>query len=378
MKRLTVSFAALALLIAASPLPAQTITTIAGNDLFDRAKEGVAASASSFSFLEGTPGGLAFDRDGNLYVSETAAERVWKIDRKSGLLVAVAGTGESGFSGDGGPATAARLREPGDLAFDRDGNLYISDLGNNRIRRVDKKSGLIGTFAGAGRPVFIKDGLPAKETQIGRPSGIVFDRAGNLFVIESYAGRLLRIDAKTGIVSTIVGNGTSDFHRDAKTGTGTGLPVPSSLRMMSTGEVVFSVTGFNTLMKVNPATGELTWLAGTGIPGYAGDGGPARKAQISQPSSIAVDRDDNVWFVDWDNNVVRRVDAKTGIIETRVGSVRTDRRGDTHTAGFAGDGGPATKAQLWRPTALAFDKNGNLYIVDAKNHRIRKVEKAAR
>ena len=368
----------LALLLAVSPLSSQTISTIAGNGLFGAAKEGVAAAASPFSFQEGTPGGLAFDRDGNLYVSEAGTSRVWKVDRKTGLLASVAGTGEPGFSGDGGPASAARLREPGDLGFDRDGNLYIADLGNNRVRRVDGKSGLIGTFAGSGRPIFTADGLPATETPIGRPSGIVFDAAGNLFVVESYAGRLLRVDGTTGLVSTIVGNGTTTLRRDAKSGAGTGLPVPCSARMTSAGEIVFSATGANTLMKVSPSTGELTWLAGTGIPGYTGDGGPARKAQLSQPSSIAVDRGDNVWFVDWENNAIRRVDAKTGIIETRVGSSRPDRYGDMKTAGFAGDGGPATKAQLWRPTAVAFDGDGNLYVLDSKNHRIRKVEKAAR
>ena len=370
--------ACVALFAAALPLGAQTITTIAGNGRLEPAVEGTPAYASPFSFSEGTPAGLVVDRDGNLYVSDSRAARVWRIDRKTGLLAAVAGTGESGFSGDGGPAPAATLKEPGDLAFDRDGNLFVSDLGNNRIRRIDRKNGAIETFAGTGRAIFTKDGLPAKETPLGRPLGIVFDPAGNLVVVESYAGRILRIDAKTGLVSTLAGNGTTEFRRDAKTGSGTGLPFPSSARFTSKGELVFSVTGHHALMKVNPATGELSRVAGTGIPGYAGDGGPALEARISQPTSIAVDRDDNVWFIDWDNNAVRRVDAKSGVIETRVGSGRLDRFGQTQTAGFSGDGGPAAKAQLRHPTALAFDRDGSLYVLDAGNLRIRKVEKAAR
>ncbi|HQR45739.1 MAG TPA: Teneurin-2 [Thermoanaerobaculia bacterium] len=197
-------------------------------------------------------------------------------------------------------------------------------------------------------------------------------------MIESYSGRLLRIDAKSGLVSTVAGNDTTNFDPGATTARGTGLPVPSSARRTSRGEIVLSVTGANALVKVNPATGELARIAGTGIPGYAGDGGPATRAQLSQPTAVAVDRDDNVFFVDWDNNVVRRVDAKTGIIETRVGSSRMDRYGEMQTAGFSGDGGPATKARLWRPNALAFDGDGNLYVIDARNHRIRKVEKAGR
>jgi sugar lactone lactonase YvrE len=370
--------ATLSLLLAVLPLSAQMISTIAGNGLLAAGADGVPATSSPLSLSEGTPGGIVFDRDGNVYFSESGVHRVRRIERKTGLLTTVAGTGQPGFSGDGGPATSAKLREPGDLAFDKAGNLHISDLGNNRIRRVDRKSGVIETFAGTGRPIFTKDGSGARETPIGRHSGIVFDTAGNLLVVDNYAGRILRIDAKTGLVSTVVGNGTTALRPDAKTGTETGLPVPSSVRITSKGEVVFSVTGYNMVMKVKPATGELHRVAGTGIPGYSGDGGPALKARLSQPTAIAIDRDDDIWFADWDNNAVRRIDAKTGVIDTRVGSGRPDRWGEMQTAGFAGDGGPADKAQLWRPTALGFDPDGNLLIVDARNHRIRKVEKAAR
>lgn len=378
MKRRFLSTAAFPLLFAALPLPAQTITTIAGNGLFAAGGDGVPALSSPLSLSEGTPGGIVFDRAGNIYFSESGANRVRRIEKKTGLLATVAGTGRPGFSGDGGPATEAKLREPGDLAFDTAGNLYIADLGNNRIRRLDAKTAVIETFAGTGNPIFTKDGSPAKETPIGRPSGIVFDTAGNLFVVENYAGRILRIDAKTGLVSTLVGNGTTELHTDAKIGIATGLPVPSSARITSKGEIVFSVTGSHILMKVNPVTDGLTWIAGTGMPGYTGDGGSARQAQLSQPAAIAIDRDDNIWFADWDNNAIRRIDAKTGIIESRVGSARRDRWGNPQTAGFAGDGGPAGKAQLWHPTSLGFDPDGNLFIVDARNERIRKVEKAAR
>jgi sugar lactone lactonase YvrE len=370
--------ASLSLLLAALPLSAQTITTIAGTGMSGVGKDGVPALSSPLSLSDVTPSGIVFDRAGNLCFSEPGAHRVRRIDKATGLLSTVAGTGQAGFSGDGGPATAAKLKEPGDLAFDAAGDLYIADLGNRRIRRIRTKTGVIETFAGTGSPTFKKDGSPALETAMGRPSGIVFDKAGNLFVVETYAGRLLRIDAKTGLVRTLVGNGTTVLHREAKTGTETGLPVPTSARIDSKGEIVFSVTGQNILMKVNPATDELTWIAGTGIPGYAGDGGPARAAQLSQPTSIALDAEDNIWFLDWDNNAVRHIDAKTGIITTRVGSARPDRRGEMQTAGFSGDGGPADKALLWHPTALAFDPDGNLFIADARNQRIRKVEKAAR
>ena len=372
---------AAALLVAvplAAPLAAQTITTIAGNGQPEAGPDGIPAASSPLLVSDAVPGTVLADRDGNLYFPESAAHRVRRIDRKTGTIATVAGSGEAGFCGDGGPATAARMREPSDLAFDPDGNLVIADAGNNRVRRVDRKSGLIETILGTGRPAFKKDGLAGKETSVGRPTGIAFDAKGNLYVADSFAGRILRLDAKTGLVRTVAGNDTYSFDANATSATSTGLPVPSQVRLTSAGDLVVSVTGHHAVMKLNPDTGAMTRIAGTGQPGYTGDGGPARDARISQPAALAVDRGDNVWFSDWDNNAVRRVDAKSGVIETRVGSSRLDRFHQQQTSGFSGDGGPADKALLWHPSALGFDKDGSLYILDARNGRLRKVEKAAR
>jgi sugar lactone lactonase YvrE len=367
----------LTLLAAAAPLGAQTITTIAGNGQQGAGPDGILATESPLFMLQQTVAGLVFDRDGNLYFSESGANRVRRIDRKSGRIFTVAGTGELGYSGDGGPATAAKLREPGDLAFDPAGNLYVSDTGNNRVRRIDLKNGVIETFAGTGRSGYTKDGFPVAATPIGHPIGIAFDAAGNFFVMDPYASRLLGADAETRIVRTVVGDGTLTLRLDARKGTKTGLAVPSAIRVTSTGELVFSVSDCNSLLKVNPKTGDLTHIAGTLNIGLTGDGGPATRARLSQPTAIALDKSDNIWFVDWNNNVIRRIDAKTGIIETRVGSGRVNRWGETEMAGFDGDSGPAAKAQLNRPAGLGFDRDGNLYILDTMNNRIRKVEKAA-
>jgi sugar lactone lactonase YvrE len=369
---------ALTFLAAAAPLSAQKITTIAGNGQQGAGRDGVLATESPLFMLQQTAAGLVFDRDGNLYFSESGANRVRRIDRKSGRIFTVAGTGEAGYSGDGGPATAAKLREPGDLAFDPAGNLYVADTENNRVRRIDLKSGVIETFAGTGRLGYNKDGFPVAEAPIGHPVGIAFDADGNFYVMDPYASRLFGADAKTRIVRTIVGDGTLSLRLDAKKGTDTGLAIPSAIRVTSTGEIVFSVTDCHSLLKVNPKTGNLTHIAGTQRFGLTGDGGPATRARLNLPTTIALDRSDNIWFSDWGSHVIRRIDAKTGVIETRVGSGRLNRWGETEMAGFDGDGGPATKAQLNRPTGIGFDRDGNLYILDTLNNRIRKVEKAAR
>lgn len=368
---------ALTFLAAAAPLGAQTITTIAGNGQQGAGRDGIPATESPLFMLHQTAAGLVFDRDENLYFSESGTNRVRRIDKKSRRIFTVAGTGEAGYSGDGGPATAAKLREPGDLAFDPAGKLYVSDTGNNRVRRIDLKSGVIETFAGTGRLGYSKDGLPATETPIGHPIGIAFDSAGNFYVMDPYVCRLFGADARTRIVRTIVGDGTLTLRLGAKKGTDTGLAIPAAIRVTSTGDVVFSDADGHSLLKVNPKTGDLTHIAGTKLFGLTGDGGPATRARLNLPTTIALDRSDNIWFSDSGNSVIRRIDAKTGIIETRVGSGRVNRMGETERDGFEGDGGPASKAQLNRPTGIGFDRDGNLYILDTLNNRIRKVEKAA-
>ncbi|MFI5182675.1 MAG: hypothetical protein ACHQPI_14930, partial [Thermoanaerobaculia bacterium] len=372
------SLLALTFLAIAAPLDAQTITTIAGNGEQGAGPDGALATESPLFMLQWTPAGVVFDRDGNLYFSESGSNRVRRIDSKSGRIFTVAGSGEAGYSGDGGPATAAKLREPGDLAFDKAGNLCVADVGNNLIRRIDLKSGIIETFAGTRRIGFTKDGSLVTATPIGRPVGIAFDDAGNFYVMEPYASRLLGVDAKTRIVRTIVGDGTLLLRLDAKKGTDTGLAIPTAVRVTSKGEIVFSVTDCNAVLKVNPKTGDLTPIAGTKLIGLTGDGGPATRARLCTPTVLALDRGDNIWVSDMGNSVIRRIDARTGIIETRVGSGRVNRWGETEMAGFDGDGGPASKAQINRPTGLGFDRDGNLYILDALNNRIRKVENAAR
>jgi len=369
---------ALALSAAAPPVAAQTITTVAGNGEQGAGPDGALARESPLFMLPGTPAGVVFDRDGNLYFSEAGANRVRRLEKKSGRLFTVAGTGVAGNTGDGGPALAAKLNEPGDLAFDPAGNLYVSDLGNNRVRKIDLKTGTIDAFAGNGRLGFAQEGVNIREANLGRPLGIAFDAEGNFYVMDPYSSRLLAADVRTKLFRTIVGNGSMAVDLRARKGTEMGLDIPTAVRVTSKGDVVFSVSDSHAILKVNPKTDDLTLVAGTLLYGWTGDGGPATKAHLWNPTAIALDRDDDVWVIDSAPSLIRRIDAKTGIIETRVGSATVTTSGEVDMGGFSGDGGPAAKARLNRPAGLGFDRDGNLYVLDTLNNRIRKVEKAAR
>lgn len=254
---------------------------------------------------------LVVDRDGSLIATEFTVDRVRRIDPKSGAVSTVAGGKRSAFSGDGGRAIDAALRTPNFTAIDAEGNIYIVDMGNSRIRRVDKRTGLIFTVAGSGRRDSTGDGGPPLEAGLEYPGSVAVDHAGNLFITQYGYGpeshRIRRVDAMTGIITTIAG-----------------------------------------LAKAGPT----------------GDRGPSLAAGLQSPSHLLLDRAGDLYVVDPVNDRVRLIDAKTRTITTVAGS----------TKGFSGDGGPATLAQLDNPSAIALDSEGNLYIADYVNHRIRRVD----
>ena len=330
------------------------ISTSAGNGEFDFSGDsGPATNAQFFS-----PYSVAADNSGNLYIVDTFNERIRKVDA-SGLVTTVAGNGVYGFSGDGGPATAAELSNPRGLAVDSHGNLYIADTESQRIRKVDA-SGIISTIAGRGHPGFGGDGGPATQAVLRNPIGVAVDGNGNIYIADEGNRRIRKVDA-SGIISTVAqSNGIVAVAVD------------------NAGNVYIADAGHFQLRKLD-TSGTLTTIAGNGTRGFSGDGGPATSAELSGPAGVAVDSAGNIYIADSyptylgdpgtgnpENDRVRRIDP-SGIISTVSGN---------GTIGFSGDGGPAPNAELAFPNGLAVDSSRNLYITDTRNNRVRKLTAA--
>ena len=334
--------------------PSGTITTVAGTGEIGLTGDGGPAIRARLSF----PADVAVDASGNLYIG--LSNHVRRVDR-SGTISTVAGTGKQGFSGDGGPAVAAQLAGDVSVVVDASGNLYIADIRNRRIRRVDS-SGTITTIAGIGESGYGGDGGPANQARLFRPRGVAVDRAGNLFIADQYNGRIRRVD-RSGMISTVAGNGEDGYGGDGGPAVEAVLNRPADVAVDRIGNLYITDRRNNRIRRVDPS-GTITTFAGTGEPGYGGDGGPAVAARLLGPGGLALDGAGNLYFADGSNRI-RRVD-RSGTITTVAG---------TGTHGFSGDGGPAIAARLWFPYAVALDGRGNLYFSDNANHRVRKVDR---
>jgi sugar lactone lactonase YvrE len=344
-------------------LDKSTVITVAGVGPIG---DGAPATSARLAF----PMGLALDSAGNLFISDSIHQRVRRVDAESGVITTVAGFGEDGFSGDGGPAVNAKLSSPRAVAVDRAGNLFISDLYNHRVRRVDAATGVITTVAGTSKVGFFfsgrgGDGDPAIEAQLDSPRGLVVDSAGNLFIAGGNDARVRRVDAVTGIITTVAGNGERGFGGDGGPASKALLSVPHGLTMDAAGNLFITDLGNQRVRRVDADTGIITTVAGNGERGFGGDGGPATSALLHTPSGVAVDAAGNLFIAELNNRRVRRVDAVTGVITTVAG---------TGEEGFRGDGGPATDAVLHSPVAVAIDSRGNLLIADQLKVRVRRVD----
>ena len=347
------SFAVFAVLV--GDVEERYIYTFAGNGEGGTGGDGGPATEAQLS----DPQRLAVDGSGNLYVSDTVNHLIRRIDPE-GVITTIAGTGEGGYGGDGGPATEARLFRPGGLAVDGSGNLHVADISNYRIRKIDPE-GVITTIAGTGEPGYggDGDGGPATEARLFRPGGLAVDGSGNLYVADTLSNRIRKIDSE-GVITTIAGTGERGYGGDGGPAAEAQLNSPDGLVLDGSGNLYVADASNHRIRKID-SEGMITTIAGTGESGYGGDGGPAAEAQLRFPYGLALDGSGNLYVADASNHRIRKIDSE-GMITTIAG---------TGESGYGGDGGPAAEAQLGFPYGLALDGSGNLYVPDSTNNRVR-------
>ncbi len=331
---------------------AQTITTFAGDGSFGFGGDGGAATAAQL----GTPNYVVADASRNIYISDSRNQRIRMVSA-AGIITTIAGDGTPGYTGDGGPATAAQIYYPACLALSPSGELYFS--GPNVVRKVNS-AGIISTVAGTIAGGFSGDGGYATAAKLSNPTGLIFDRNGNLLIADTRNHRIRKVDT-SGIITTIAGNGTPTYSGDGGAATAASFYYPQVLAIDSTGNIFVSDVGNYRVRKINPA-GIITTFAGNGAATFSGDGGSATAAGFNYPTGIAIGPDGYLYIGDFYNARVRKV-SPAGIISTFAGN---------GTAGYGGDGGPATAAQIDGPGGLAINA-GTLFIADVHNDRARSV-----
>jgi len=305
------------------------------------------------------PFGLALTPDGALWVADYAAHVVRRIGTH-GVITTVVGNGTPAYAGDGGPARQASLKNPHEIRFDRDGNLFIADAGNNVIRRFDVHTGLISTVAGNGRPGFSGDGGPATQAQLKTPISLQFDSTGNLFIADIGNQVIRRVDGKTGVISTFAGTGHTGQTPDGAPIAGTPLSGPRSLDFDPAGNLWVVTREGNQLLRLDLNARRIWHAAGTGKKGFTGNGGPGTAATLSGPKGLAIAPNGDVYLADTENDAIRRLDVKTGLLEVVAG---------TGQAGTNLAPNPL-ETRLTRPHGILVAPNGLVYISDSENHRI--------
>jgi sugar lactone lactonase YvrE len=336
-------------------LPTGIITTVAGNGIQGYSGDNGAATSEELS----NPFGAAIDNNGNLFIADQGNNRIRKV-ATNGIITTVAGNGVRGYSGDNGAATNAELNQPTGVAIDNNGNLFIADEYNYRIRKV-ATNGIITTVAGNGIQGYSGDNGAATNAELSNPSGVATDNNGNLFIADQGNSRIRKV-ATNGILTTVAGNGTRGFSGDNGATTSAELSYPTGVAIDNNGNLFIADEGNNRIRMV-ATNGIITTVAGNGVYGYSSDNAAATSAELRYPTGVAIDNNGNLFIADYMNQRIRKV-ATNGIITTVAGN---------GTNGYSGDNGAATSAELNHPTGVAIDNNGNLFIADYFNQRIRKV-----
>jgi DNA-binding beta-propeller fold protein YncE len=311
------------------------------------------------------PFGVDADRAGNLYIIEMLGNRLRKID-SAGLLTTLAGTGDKGDAGDSGPAAKALLNGPHSIAVSPEGDVYLADTWNARLRKIDARTGVISSVAGGGRKGYGGDGGPAAEARFGDLYCVALDPKGERLYLADLENRRIRvIDRRTGIVSTVAGNGRRGVPADGADARSAPLVDPRAVAADADGNVYILERSGNALRVVDSA-GRIRSVAGTGRKGFSGDGGDARRAELNGPKHLCIDRDGSVLIADTENHVIRRYLPREGKIVRVAG---------TGEKGNGGIGGPPEQVQLSQPHGVFVHPSGALYIADSSNNRVLKIER---
>ena len=334
------------------------ITTVAGTGERGYSGDGGLATVARLS----EPFMCAFDSLGNLYIAEAMNHCIRRVALHTGLIETVAGTGEAGYSGDGGPAKEATFNQPYSLQVDTNGDIYVVDRLNYVIRKIDSIAKTISTVAGTGEPGYAGDGGRGTRAQFREPNDCFLDGRGGLLIADVQDQRVRRLNLSSGIIATFAGNGEKERTGDGRTALEAGILGARAVCMDTAGNTYIAEREGNGIRMVD-ARGIMHTLAGTGSFGYTGDGGPALEATWGGPKAIRCDHDGNLLVVDTENHAIRRIDTATGIVDTIAGG----------RLGGGGDGSRATVSAMDRPHGCDVDADGNIYIADSNNHRVRVV-----
>jgi uncharacterized protein (TIGR03437 family) len=348
------------ILLAASSARSQNIiTTVAGDGATAYSGDGGLATNAALNL----PWGVVFASTGMIYIADMENYRI-RLVTPEGMISTIAGTGVSGYSGDGGLASAAMFSDVAGLAMDKSGNLYVADRSNVRIREV-AANGIVTTVAGTGKQGFSGDGGLATEATLNTPTSVLVDPSGNLYFTDSSNQRIRRVGTD-GIITTVAGNGVNGFSGDGGLAINAAMSFPLGLALDQSGNLYFTDGNNNRVRMITPA-GIISTFAGNGAGTFAGDGGQATSASINIPSDVTIDSSGNMYIADSGNNRIRKVDP-SGIITTIAG---------TADNGFSGDGGLATAAELNFPAGVITDSAGDVYMTDRVNSRVRMISAPA-
>lgn len=333
-----------------------TISTFAGNGVKGGSGDGGPATAAQTD----NPFGVVRGPDGAIWFCEYTGQRIRRV-AADGTISTIAGTGAKGYSGDGGPALQATFNLPHELRFDAKGDLYVVDMTNHAVRKIDLKTKIITTIAGNGKPGYSGDGGPAKDAQLKQPHSIQFSPGGDLYVCDIGNNVIRRIDMKTGLISTFAGTGKPGVTPDGAPIAGTPLKGPRSLDFDKQGNLWLATREGNQVFKFDLKAGKIHHIAGTGAKGFTGNGGPAREATLSGPKGISIDVGGNVWLADCESHSIRMINMKTGNLELIAG---LNQKGD-------GPDGDPLQCKMARPHGIFCDADGTVFIGDSEAHRVR-------